>query len=250
MPLLSVITVTFNCANCIEKTLNSVLSQSLSNNEIEYIVIDGASTDGTLEIIQRYMSKISFFTSEPDNGIYDAMNKGLAHATGDWVYFINAGDKFYNDFVLNRFSAFARNTTDSVGVIVGKIKVQEDDSIVDFPSFLVPFYRNSGKSFSMGFSHQGAFVRRELAQRMKFDLSYRLCADYKMMSEIFKAGYDFLEIDENICVSEGRSGASMEHRILQFREEARVCGREETLYFKVKLIQKALKKAIKSLFIQ
>src|SRR5689334_2229074 len=93
-PILSVITVVYNNAADIERTLLSVLNQSYKG--IEYIVVDGASTDGTLQIIEKYKDRITKLISEKDNGIYDAMNKGLASATGDYVLFMNSADEFYS----------------------------------------------------------------------------------------------------------------------------------------------------------
>src|SRR4051812_1110497 len=92
-PVLSVITVVYNNVSHIERTLLSVLDQTYPH--IEYIVIDGASTDGTLVIIEKYKDRIAKLISEPDKGIYDAMNKGLAIATGDYVLFMNSGDEIY-----------------------------------------------------------------------------------------------------------------------------------------------------------
>ena len=89
-PTFSIITITYNAVRLVEQTLLNVLSQSYPN--IEYIVIDGGSTDGTVDIIRRYESGLAYWVSEPDKGIYDAMNKGLQKATGDYVWFINAGD--------------------------------------------------------------------------------------------------------------------------------------------------------------
>ena len=89
-PTFSIITITYNAVRLVEQTLLNVLSQSYPN--IEYIVIDGGSTDGTADIIRRYESGLAYWVSEPDKGIYDAMNKGLQKATGDYVWFINAGD--------------------------------------------------------------------------------------------------------------------------------------------------------------
>lgn len=89
-PTFSIITITYNAVRLVEQTLLNVLSQSYPN--IEYIVIDGGSTDGTVDIIKQYESGLAYWVSEPDKGIYDAMNKGLQKATGDYVWFINAGD--------------------------------------------------------------------------------------------------------------------------------------------------------------
>ena len=97
-PKISIITVCYNAVELIEKTIQSVLSQSYDN--IEYIIIDGKSTDGTVEVIQRYAGRLAHWSSEPDGGIFDAMNKGLGLATGEWVNFMNAGDWFYDDDVV------------------------------------------------------------------------------------------------------------------------------------------------------
>ena len=97
-PLFSIITVSYNAKESIEDTINSIVNQTYSN--FEYIIVDGGSTDGTLDIIRKYEDKISYWISEPDNGIYDAMNKGLAICKGEWINFMNSGDLFYNDHVL------------------------------------------------------------------------------------------------------------------------------------------------------
>ena len=91
-PLISVITVVYNGASTLKKTIDSVAKQNYLN--IEYIIIDGGSTDNTVQIIEEYSHRINFWISEKDNGIYDAMNKGIRLAKGDWIYFLNADDKF------------------------------------------------------------------------------------------------------------------------------------------------------------
>ena len=96
--LISIITVSYNAVKTIEDTINSVLNQTYPN--IEYIIIDGGSTDGTLDVIKKYQDKITYWVSEPDKGIYDAMNKGALKATGVWLHFMNAGDTFYDEQVL------------------------------------------------------------------------------------------------------------------------------------------------------
>ena len=97
-PKFSIITVTYNAAAVLEDTIQSIITQTYKN--VEYIIVDGASTDGTLKIIERYRPHIHTVISEKDNGLYDAMNKGLALATGDYVCFLNAGDCLHEDDTL------------------------------------------------------------------------------------------------------------------------------------------------------
>lgn len=111
--LVSIITVVLNAKSTIEDTINSVLGQTYKN--IEYIVIDGGSTDGSLDIVNKYKDRISKIVSEPDKGIYDGMNKGILAATGDIIGFLNADDMFYNNFVIQSIvSAFASEAIDCV----------------------------------------------------------------------------------------------------------------------------------------
>lgn len=98
--LISVVTVCYNAADTIEKTMLSVLNQTY--HDIEYIIIDGGSTDGTVEIIRKYADRIAYWVSEPDKGIYDAMNKGIKVATGEWINFMNAGDEFVDEGVIEK----------------------------------------------------------------------------------------------------------------------------------------------------
>lgn len=99
-PLISVITVSYNAVLTIEQTILSVINQTYLN--IEYIIIDGGSTDGTVNVIKKYADKIAYWVSESDKGIYDAMNKGIAYSHGEYCNFINAGDKFCSSSILNR----------------------------------------------------------------------------------------------------------------------------------------------------
>ena len=99
MDKITIVTVTYNCSKILKETLESCINQDYEN--VEYIIIDGASTDGTLDIINQHSENISFILSEPDKGIYDAMNKGIEHATGEWIFFLNAGDKFYSNKTLS-----------------------------------------------------------------------------------------------------------------------------------------------------
>lgn len=170
-PLLSVITIVYNNVRDIERTMLSVLTQTYPN--IEYIIVDGASTDGTLKIINRYRSLISKLFSEKDEGIYDAMNKGLAAVTGDYVLFMNSGDEFYDYDTVEKVFASAPDAdiyygeTEMIneeGESLGQRRHQAPEQF-DWTSF----------KYGMSISHQAIYVRSSLAQ--PFDRRYQLSAD-------------------------------------------------------------------------
>ena len=170
-PTLSVITVVYNNAADIERTLLSVINQTYPN--IEYIVIDGASTDGTLQIIEKYTNKIAKLISEPDKGIYDAMNKGLALATGDYVIFMNSADEFYSaETVANVFAAapdadIYYGETEMIGANNESLgqrrhKTPENFTWLDF-------------KYGMSISHQAIYIKRSLVK--SYEPKYQLSAD-------------------------------------------------------------------------
>ena len=113
---ITIITVTYNCKTNIEATISSIISQDYSN--IEFLIIDGRSCDGTLEILEKYKNRIDFLVSEPDNGIFDAMNKGIERATGDFILFMNSGDTVVNNHVLSLI-----NFDKEYGVIYGNMVI-------------------------------------------------------------------------------------------------------------------------------
>lgn len=125
-PIISVVTVSYNTVATIEQTILSVINQTYPN--IEYIIIDGGSTDGTIEIIKKYENRIHFWISEPDNGIYDAMNKGIDKATGQWINFMNAGDCFHDNKVLE--SLFGENNYDNCIAIYGNTNLVKNGLFV------------------------------------------------------------------------------------------------------------------------
>lgn len=182
-PKLSVITVVYNNVKDIERTILSVLNQSYPN--IEYIIIDGSSTDGTLDIIKKYENKISKIISETDNGIYHAMNKGLALATGDYVLFMNSGDEIYSNHTVEKVFASSPDTD----IYYGETEMYDENwNSLGQRRHKVPD-KLTYKSFRFGMSvsHQAIYVRRNLVE--PYDLQYKLSADIDwILNAIQKAG--------------------------------------------------------------
>ena len=172
-PLFSIITVTWNAASVIMPTLESVRRQTSSDYEM--LIIDGASSDDTLAIVKRASIAALRVFSEPDKGLYDAMNKGLARARGRYLVFLNAGDTFADDAVLARL---ARLATDNPGVIYGQTQLVDEQRNVVGKRHLTAPKRLTADSFLNGMvvCHQAFVVRRDLAP--EYDLQYRLSADY------------------------------------------------------------------------
>ena len=211
----SIITVVLNAKEKIERTIRSVLSQTYPN--IEYIVIDGGSTDGTCEAIGKYNEKISHYVSEKDNGLYDAMNKGLSMATGDWIAFMNAGDVYSSPTVLA--DVFSKNDLAGFDVVYGdavsvegtidgerrKIwKGAKDISILN----RCPAYR-----------HGASFVRRVTHLRYPFDLSKKailgFSLDFHQIHAMYKGGCSFLYLPITIMDYE-KEGISNSPRQLEY----------------------------------
>lgn len=245
MQKISIVTVTYNCEKCIEDTIKSVLSQNYPN--LEYIVIDGQSKDNTLSIIKKYEDRITRIVSESDKGIYDAMNKGLNLSTGDWVFFLNAGDNFHADDTLSKLPFELYSNESKICGIIGNVLLKKRGKIEVWHNKCSPFFENNKRLKNMGFSHQGVFVKTRMAKDVCFDMSFKLCADYKMMYTLYDKGYRFAINDTIITEIEADYGASIANRNLQLREEARICKCDKSLYFKYIYYWRKLKFAIKGL---
>ena len=177
MTMFSIISVCYNCVNDVSDTIESLKAQQYKN--YEYIVVDGGSSDGTLEKVHQLTNSIKKCTiiSEKDRGIYDAMNKGVHISKGKYVYFLNMGDRFYNDIVL-------KNVAESLGdydILYGDI--QKGDSVLNQKNRLNLFnliYRE------WMVSHQSIFAKRSIFMEHEFDLSYSVCADREWMIRVLK----------------------------------------------------------------
>lgn len=169
---ISVITVTLNAINTIARCADSVFAQDYS--DIEYIVVDGGSTDGTLEVLEGYGDKIAHLHSGPDQGLYDAMNKGVDFASGDYVYFLNADDRFCNGQVV---SAVAEAAMDNVGMdlLYGDVLHERNGELARISHGSVLSRRSVCR---YGFPHQALFAKRELFLRNGgFSLKYKIVSD-------------------------------------------------------------------------
>lgn len=189
-PVFSVITVTYNAEEVLERTLKSVVAQTYQ--EIEYIIVDGCSTDRTLAIVASYKESVTKLCSEPDKGIYDAMNKGLQLATGDYVCFLNAGDTFYAAHTLTAMVESLHLKQEAVtmlpDILYGETAiVDEKGDFLHMRRLKAPKVL-SWKSFKQGMlvCHQSFFVKRTLAQSEPYNLAYRFSADFDWTIRLLK----------------------------------------------------------------
>lgn len=182
-PKFSVITVTYNAQAVLEDTIQSVISQTY--HLIEYIIVDGGSRDGTLAIVDKYKDRIACLVSEPDKGLYDAMNKGIRLATGDYLCFLNAGDSFHEDDTLQQMVHTLKGG-ELPDILYG------ETALVDGEGHFVRMRRLSApevltwRSFKQGMlvCHQAFFAKRSLAE--PYDLQYRFSADFDWCIRIMK----------------------------------------------------------------
>lgn len=183
-PTFSVITVCYNAGAVIEDTIQSVISQTY--HHVEYIIIDGDSTDKTCSIIHRYRERITRVVSEPDRGLYDAMNKGMALATGDYLCFLNAGDSFHEDDTLQQMVHTLREVDELPDVLYGETQlVDREGHFVRMRRLAAP-ERLTWRSFRWGMMvcHQAFFAKRSLAE--PYDLRYRFSADFDWCIRVMK----------------------------------------------------------------
>lgn len=187
---ISVITVTYNAEEVLLRTLKSVERQSFKN--IEHLIIDGASKDGTLAIAEEYKQRVSYdvtIFSEPDKGIYDAMNKGLHLAQGDYLVFLNAGDCLHAADTLELIEERGKSSCIAeVGVIYGDTDVVDDEGRFLSHRHLSAPERLSWKSFRRGMlvCHQSFYVRRDIAATIPYNLNYRFSADVDWCIRVMK----------------------------------------------------------------
>ncbi|CAK8711428.1 hypothetical protein GCAAIG_00720 [Candidatus Electronema halotolerans] len=236
---ITVITVVLNDASNVEKTFFSVANQSYS--EIEHVIIDGGSVDETVDIIKDYIKKNQerniLFLSEKDDGIYDAMNKGIYLATGKYIVFMNCGDIFFDDTVIEKFASEQHQDDFVFGNTI--LRKQDEKEIICKAEI-----ENILKK--MPFVHQSCFVRATLQKRLKFDTSFRISADYDFLLRAYKKGCTFKKLDRFIAIhkTDGISNSSVFqvsieslHALLNYDSMANI---RETAYFADIIIKEIL----------
>jgi glycosyltransferase involved in cell wall biosynthesis len=184
-PKFSIITVTYNAGKVLEDTIQSVVFQTYRN--VEYIIVDGGSTDNTLDVVHKYQERICKVISEPDKGLYDAMNKGIRMATGDYLCFLNAGDELHENETLQKI-VYTLKGKELPDVIYGETAiVDEEGHFLHMRRLSTPEHLH-WKSFKEGMlvCHQAFFARRELALANPYDLRYRFSAGFDWCIRIMK----------------------------------------------------------------
>ena len=233
---ISIITVCFNSSKTIEKTFQSVQNQTY--NDIEYIVIDGKSKDGTIKIIENHKEIISKYISEKDKGLYDAMNKGIALATGDIIGILNSDDIFVDDQVLEKVAEFhLKNTIDaSVG------------NIVQFNELGKEVRKYSAKNWNpeklkIGFMppHPSIFIKRKLFHEFgNYHLDFIIGADYELIIRFFlnhKISWKFSNITTTAMLIGGLSSSGISSYQIISKEIRKALFRNNInfSYFKIQL---------------
>ncbi|WEA02320.1 glycosyltransferase family 2 protein [Mucilaginibacter sp. SJ] len=212
-PLVTVITSSFNSASTIEQTICSVINQTYTN--IEYIVIDGGSTDGTVEILRKYDKNITYWVSEPDKGIYNAWNKGLKSAKGDWISFLGADDIYLNNAIENYVTYINYNQQKAEFDFVSSVMEYVDKDLNVLRLVGKPWYWR-GFNDTMVTIHCGALHNRNFFEKYGcFDESYRSAGDYALL---LKAGQNLKSGFINTITVKMREGGVSSKGLFLFKE--------------------------------
>ncbi|WP_449442476.1 glycosyltransferase [Ureibacillus acetophenoni] len=181
-PKISIITACYNAEKTIEQTIQSVIYQTYDN--IEYIIVDGASNDGTMEIVNKYNDQIDIIISEPDEGIYDAFNKGAKKASGEYIYYLNADDFLYNHEVIANVTQHLVSSNKDIKLLYGGVKVLKEKT-----GFF--YFDNEKRNLDSLINrnmipHQSIFMKRDILLEFNlFNVNYKIAADYDLICKIF-----------------------------------------------------------------
>lgn len=212
---LSIITVTFNAEHTLERTLRSVSSQSYSG--IEHIIVDGMSTDSTISLVQKYKNEKLKWISEPDKGLYYAMNKGIKMATGDYLCFLNAGDTFFAEDTVE----LMMNADSKADIIYGETAIVDINGKFLHMRRLKAPEKLTWKSFKQGMlvCHQALVVRREIAE--PYDLSYHFSSDFDWAIRMLKKSKQNINTD-HILINYLNEGMTTTNRWASLKERYKI----------------------------
>lgn len=232
-PLITIVTVSYNSVNTIEQTISSVINQDYPN--IEYIIIDGGSKDGTIDIIKKYEKFINHWISEPDRGIYHAMNKGIDIAKGNFIHFLNSDDCFVNYGIVSKICEVLRDNT-QIDVLGANVWIVDEKN--NFQS-CVENDLNEKKIYNGRMTpHPGMIVRKEVLQVYHFNENYKISSDYNLFLEIYYSKkYNFKFIND--CIVFFSNGGISSGSKLCLREQADLM---EKFHLSLKVIDKKRKK--------
>lgn len=201
MPLVSIIIVTYNAGEKVIKTLESVFLQVYTNYEV--IVIDGGSKDKTLEYILSFKDRIAYFVTEPDKGIYDAMNKGIFKAHGDFCLFLNVGDVFYDENSLLLASEILQKNS-NIGIFVG-------NAVYDYRGIGQYNFSPQFKSLPYSFCHQSMFFRTNVIRVLYYDINYKLSGDSELLYRLIQNDVKLLTFDVILVREEAGDGITFKN---------------------------------------
>lgn len=233
-PILSIITVVYNGEKYLEQTIKSVINQNISN--IEYIIIDGGSTDGTIDIVKKYSDSISYWVSEPDFGIYDAINKGIKASSGKYIGIINSDD-WYEQNVLSQLAE--KFDSEESDIICGLLRLWDDNKVMGIQG-------NTSDFLVHGMiSHPTCFVKKSVYNEIgEFNTKYKIAGDYDFMMRCLKKGYTF-SFQEFVIANFRLNGVSNQNAELRRIEFAEILFKNDLIskkkYDREVLIQKVKK---------
>jgi len=239
-PLISIVTVVFNGAETLEETIQSVINQTYDN--IEYIIIDGGSTDGTIDIIKKYEDRINYWISESDSGIYDAMNKGIQCAQGEYLFFLNSDDVFIQS---NMKVLFEKIMLSRYDIIHGNIFIKESKIII---KPLSKKKSNSIGNIEPWLMQPASFIKKNVYNRIgNFDTKFKISGDTDLLIRVIKHNFNdyYINLPFTIFSNSGISGKlifNKEHLYLRKKHSINYL-----LFIKTELIM-TIKKVFMKLF--
>ena len=205
---LSIITVNLNNKDGLQKTINSVISQTFK--DFEWIIIDGGSTDGSKELIENYSDRLTYWVSEPDKGIYNAMNKGIKMANGDYLLFLNSGDCFFNEFVIEKFY----NSNINSDVIYGNAIVVDKDG-KEVSKWHNPENLRLSYFWGFGLNHQSTFIHRRCFEHYMYNEDNVIASDLELFIQLLYNSYSFKKYNEYVALFDN-TGISHNNKLGEF----------------------------------